>query len=432
MESMLDEGIVQLSRQAAPSDRYATAFQDVARSMALAQQHGYEYELSIVMPCLNEADTIATCVKKAMKALADGKIHGEVIVADNGSTDGSQKLAADLGARVVPVDKKGYGNALQGGIAAARGRFIIMGDADDSYDWLEAPKFVHKLREGFGLVQGCRLPVGGGRVMPGAMPWSHRWIGNPGLTAVARHWFGIPIHDVYCGMRGFTRELYNRLDLQSPGMEFATEMIIKAARYKADIAETPITLHKDGRIAHPPHLRTMRDGWRTLRFFLLSSPRWLFWRPGLILTVLGVMGYMLALPGISIGGVHFAMNTLMFASLLLIIGSTAAMFALAMKTMAVVTGVQPPDKKLDRFYTHFNVERGSIAGLIGGAMGLAMIGVVVVQWVKSGFADLNYEETFRWIIPGATVATLSLQLILFSFFVGVLNSMRSYFAREKK
>jgi hypothetical protein len=207
-------------------------------------------------------------------------------------------------------------------------------------------------------------------------------------------------------------------------------MIIKAARYKADIAETPITLHKDGRIAHPPHLRTMRDGWRTLRFFLLSSPRWLFWRPGLILTVLGVIGYMLALPGVEIHGVKFAMNTLMFASLLLITGTTAAMFALAMKTMAVVTGVQPADKKLDRFYKHFNVERGSIAGLIGGLLGASMIGVVVVQWIKSDFADLNYEETFRWIIPGATVATLSLQLILFSFFVGVLNSMRAYFAKN--
>ena len=399
---------------------------------AASRNAGYEYELSIVMPCLNEADTIAVCVKKALKALADGKIHGEVIVADNGSTDGSQKIASDLGARVVPVPQKGYGAALQGGIAASKGRFIIMGDADDSYDWLEAPKFVHRLREGFGLVQGCRLPVGGGTVMPGAMPWSHRWIGNPGLTFLARQWFSIPIHDVYCGMRGFTRELYNKLDLQSTGMEFATEMIIKAARYKADIAETPITLHKDGRIAHPPHLRTIRDGWRTLRFFLLSSPRWLFWRPGLVLTVLGLIGYMLALPGVEIQGVRFSMNTLMVSSLAMITGCTAVMFALAMKTMAVITGVQPRDKRLDQFYKHFNVERGSIAGVIGTLVGAAMVGVIGVQWIKSGFADLNYEHTFRWIIPGATVATMSLQLILFSFFVGVLNSMRTYFAKDKK
>jgi hypothetical protein len=427
-ESMLD-GIDQYDQRTALLERRNVG-SEAAR--ATAETLGYEFELSIVMPCLNEADTIATCVKKSLKALADSGIHGEVIVADNGSTDGSQKIAADLGARVVDVKKKGYGNALQGGIEASKGRYIIMGDADDSYDWLEAPKFVKRLREGYELVQGCRLPSGGGRVMPGAMPWSHRWIGNPGLTALARHWFAIPIHDVYCGMRGFTRTLYNKLDLQSPGMEFATEMIIKAARYKAEIAETPITLHKDGRIAHPPHLRTFRDGWRTLRFFLLSSPRWLFWRPGLILTVLGVMGYMLALPGVTIAGVEISLNTLMLASLALITGCQAVMFALAMKTMAVVTGVQPRDPKLDRFYEHFNVERGSIAGLIGGVLGTAMISVVVVQWVQSGFAHLNYEDTFRWIVPGATVATLSLQLILFSFFVGVLNSMRSYFAKEAK
>jgi glycosyltransferase involved in cell wall biosynthesis len=389
----------------------------------------YEYELSIVMPCLNEADTIATCVKKAMKALTDGKIHGEVIVADNGSTDGSQKIASDLGARVVPVAKKGYGNALQGGIEASQGRYIIMGDADDSYDWLETPKFVAKLREGHDLVQGCRLPVGGGTVMPGAMPWSHRWIGNPGLTWLARGMFGIPIHDVYCGMRGFTRELYNRLNLRSPGMEFATEMIIKASRYKADIDETPITLHKDGRIAHPPHLRTMRDGWRTLRFFLLSSPRWLFWRPGLTLMLIGLIGYALALPGANLGGVQIGMNSLMIASLALITGAQAVMFALSMKTLSIVTGVQPHDKKVDRFFRIFNVERGSVAGVLGALIGTAMIAYVAIGWFSGGMANLNYEQTFRWIIPGATIACMSVQLILFSFFVGVLNGMRRYFAK---
>lgn len=424
LDSMLDE-IDPLEHPAAPPDRTAHA-----APAASPGEKEYTYEVSIVMPCLNEADTIATCVRKAMKALADANINGEVIVADNGSTDGSQKIAADLGARVVPVAKKGYGNALQGGIEASKGRYVIMGDADDSYDWLETPKFVAKLREGHDLVQGCRLPVGGGTVMPGAMPWSHRWIGNPGLTWLARGMFGIPIHDVYCGMRGFTRELYDRLNLRSPGMEFATEMIIKAARFKANIDETPITLHKDGRIAHPPHLRTIRDGWRTLRFFLLSSPRWLFWRPGLVLMLLGLIGYALAMPGVKIGGAQIGMNSLMIASLALITGAQAVMFALSMKTLSLVTGVQPHDEKVDRFFKYFNVERGSIAGVIGGLIGTAMIGYIAVGWFRAGMPNLNYEETFRWIIPGATIATLSVQLILFSFFVGVLNSMRSHFATK--
>lgn len=430
LTTLLDD----MNRQSgsASTGRAITHADDMVAKVVTPPVKSYDYELSIVMPCLNEADTVATCVKKALRALKDGGIHGEVIVADNGSTDGSQKIAADLGARVVPVASKGYGNALQGGIEASKGRYILMGDADDSYDWLETPRFINKLREGYDLVQGCRLPVGGGRVMPGAMPFSHRWIGNPGLTWLARHWFGIPIHDVYCGMRGFTRELYNKLDLRSPGMEFATEMIIKASRYKADISETPITLHKDGRISHPPHLRTIRDGWRTLRFFLLSSPRWLFYRPGLMLIVLGVMGYMLAMPGIQIGGVSFAMNTLLFASLSLICGTQAVMFAVAMKTLAIVTGVQPRDARLDRFYQHVNVERGAITGVVGAFIGVAMLAMVIGQWWMADFSNLNYEHTFRWAIPGAMITALSLQMILFSFFVGVLNSMRVHFSPEGK
>ena len=224
-------------------------------------------EVTVVIPCLNEADTLEICIRKAQQSFADASIQGEILVADNGSVDGSPEIAMRLGARVVAISEKGYGHALRGGIQAAQGRFIVMGDADDSYDFLETPKFVAKLREGFDLVQGCRLPTGGGRVMPGAMPVTHRYIGNPMFSFMARHMFSSPIHDIYCGLRGFTRPFYERLELRCVGMEFATEMIIKASMQKARIAEVPITLHRDGRKSHSPHLKTVRDGWRTLRFF---------------------------------------------------------------------------------------------------------------------------------------------------------------------
>src|SRR5580692_5630725 len=246
-------------------------------------------EITIVMPCLNEADTVAACIRKAQMGLERAGIKGEILIADNGSTDGSIEIAEKLGARVVPVKLKGYGNALKGGIEAARANWVIMGDADDSYDFSEIEGFVKKLREGNELVMGCRLSGGGGRVMPGAMPWSHRWIGNPMFTIMARHMFSSPINDVYCGLRAFTKELYHRLDLRCEGMEFATEMIIKASIHRAKIAETPITLHQDGRKAHAPHLKTFRDGWRTLRFFLIFSPRWLFLYPGILLVLLGAI-----------------------------------------------------------------------------------------------------------------------------------------------
>lgn len=225
-------------------------------------------EVSVVMPCLNEADTLAACIAKARRALDGARISGEIVVADNGSTDGCSAIASELGARVVPVAVRGYGSALMGGIEAARGRFVIMGDADDSYDFGELPRFVEGLRAGTDLVQGCRLPGGGGRILPGAMPFLHRRWGNPMFSFLARRWFGAPVHDVYCGLRGFRKDLYHQLDLRCTGMEFATEMILKASLHGARIVETPITLHPDGRRAHRPHLRTFRDGWRTLRFFL--------------------------------------------------------------------------------------------------------------------------------------------------------------------
>src|SRR5580704_10810287 len=249
------------------------------------------FDITVVMPCLNEADTLAVCIQKARLGLERAGVRGEILVADNGSTDGSIEIAEKLGARVVRVKEKGYGNALRGGIEAASGKWIVMGDADDSYDFSSIAGFVQKLGDGFELVMGCRLPAGGGTVLPGAMPSSHRWIGNPMFTVMARHMFSSPIHDVYCGLRAFTKEHYQKLDLRCTGMEFATEMIIKSSLNGSKIAEVPITLHPDGRKAHAPHLKTFRDGWRTLRFFLIFSPRWLFLYPGILLVVLGLIGY---------------------------------------------------------------------------------------------------------------------------------------------
>lgn len=230
-------------------------------------------EVAVVIPCLDEAETIGICVEKAARALVAAGIEGEIIVADNGSTDGSREIAEKLGARVVPIAARGYGNALSGGFAAARAPFVIMGDADDSYDFLEIPRFVAELRAGADLVQGCRLPSGGGRIEPGAMPFLHRWVGNPFFSGLARIWFRAPIHDVYCGLRGFRRERIAKLDLRQDGMVFAIEMVLRAARARHAIREVPITLHKDGRTAHRGHLKTFRDGWRTLRFFVAERFR---------------------------------------------------------------------------------------------------------------------------------------------------------------
>ena len=383
-----------------------------------------QYELSIIMPCLNEADTLETCIGKARRALESHGIQGEIIVADNGSSDGSQVIAESMGARVVPVKEKGYGNALMGGIAAARGKFIIMGDADDSYDFLEVPRFVEKLREGYDLVQGCRLPLGGGRVMPGAMPFLHRWWGNPMFSWMSRKWFHAPISDVYCGLRGFTREHYERLAQRCTGMEFATEMIIKSSLYRARITEVPITLHPDGRKAHAPHLKTFRDGWRTLRFFLMYSPRWLFLIPGMLLILMGVVGYGLAMPGFTIKRLTFDAHTLLFSSLAILCGYQSILFAIFTKTFAISEGLMPDDPHLTRFFDHVYLERGLIIGGTSLLAGLGLLLVAVNQWRMHDFGRLDYSQTMRWVIPGATLTALGFQTILSSFFVSILGMRR--------
>ena len=382
-------------------------------------------ELSVVMPCLNEADTLETCIKKAQRALSENNILGEIIVADNGSTDGSQDIAARTGTRVIHIHAKGYGNALMGGIAAARGKFVIMGDADDSYDFLEIPVFIEKLRAGFELVQGCRLPSGGGKIVPGAMPISHRLLGNPLFSFMARLWFNAPIHDVYCGLRGFTKELYTRLDQRCTGMEFATEMILKASLYNENIAEVPITLHPDGRKSHSPHLRTFRDGWRTLRFFLMYSPRWLFLFPGVVLILLGIVGYGIALPGITLWRMTFDVHTLLFASLAILCGYQAVLFGILTKTFAITEKLLPEDPVMTRFFKLMNLENGLLISSIVLLIGLMLLLVAVDQWRLAGFGPLEYAQTMRLVIPGAFLTVLGFQTILSSFFLSILGMRRS-------
>ncbi len=381
-------------------------------------------EVSVVMPCLNEADTLEACIAKAQRALGEHRISGEIIVADNGSTDGSQAIATRMGARLVHVEAKGYGNALMGGIAAARGRFVIMGDADDSYDFLQLPRFVNKLREGFELVQGCRLPSGGGTVLPGAMPFLHRWWGNPMFSRMARGMFHTAIHDVYCGMRGFTKDVYDRLGQRCTGMEFATEMIIKASLFREKVAEVPITLHPDGRKSHAPHLKTFRDGWRTLRFFLMCCPRWLFTIPGGVLVFLGMVGYAVAMPGLRLGGVAFDAHTLLFASLVILCGYQSILFAIFTKTFAISEGLMPEDPQLARFFKIVNLERGLILSAATILVGIILLAAAINQWRLASFGTLDYAQTMRLVVPGVTLTALGFQTMLSSFFVSILGMRR--------
>jgi glycosyltransferase involved in cell wall biosynthesis len=382
----------------------------------------YEAELSIVIPCLNECDSVGTVVAKAVKTLKEYAIDGEVIVADNGSTDGSREIARAAGARVVPVENRGYGSALMGGIAAARGEFILMGDADDSYDFCDAFKFLEKLREGCDLVQGCRLPSGGGIVSPGAMPFLHRWVGNPALTLLVRTFFNAPVHDVYCGMRAFRKEWYKKLKMRCTGMEFATEMIVKAGLYPCRVTEVPITLYPDARVTTTKHLRTFRDGWRTLQFFLMNSPRWLYWFPGLLLIALGFIGYCLAMPGVTLFGTTLGAHTLLVASLLAIVGHQAITFGLFARAFAMLEGLLPPNPRLTSFLKSFTLEKGIGFGGAAALAGSSFIGIVFKQWAGVGFGPLDYAHTMRLVIPGVTLVALGVQTIFASFFINLLGA----------
>jgi hypothetical protein len=375
-------------------------------------------ELTVVMPCLNEAETVATCVRKAVKFIADSGISGEVVVADNGSTDGSQQLAEDAGARVVPVADKGYGNALMGGILAARGEYVIMGDADDSYDFTSLMPFIEQLRGGADLVMGNRFKGG---IEPGAMPPLHRYLGNPVLSFVGRLFFRSKIGDFHCGLRGFRKDSAISLGLQATGMEFASEMVVKATLARQRITEVPTTLKKDGR-SRPPHLRSWRDGWRHLRFLLLFSPRWLFFVPGLIVGGAGlIIGAAVAAGPVRIGSVTFDVDTLVAASAMVVIGFQAVLFWLFTQVYAGSEGFLPEEPKVQRLLEKLSLERGL---LIGAAIGIAgLVGLIfsLTYWHANKFGQLNYEHALRLMIPSATALVLSCQLVLGTFFLSILG-----------
>jgi len=370
------------------------------------------------MPCLNEAETVATCVGKAMGFLAESGIDGEVVVADNGSTDGSQRLATDAGARVVAIKDKGYGNALMGGIAAARGKYVIMGDADDSYDFTNLMPFVTELRKGYDLVMGNRFKGG---IESGAMPKLHKYLGNPVLSFIGRLFFPSAIGDFHCGLRGFSKEGALTLGLQATGMEFASEMVVKATLWGQKITEVPTTLKKDGR-SRPPHLRSWRDGWRHLRFLLLFSPRWLFFVPGLVLFVLGLIaGAVIEAGPVSIGSVTFDVDTLVAASAMVVIGFQGVLFWLFTRVYAGAEGFLPNEPGVQKLLGRLSLERGLLLGLAIGLAGLGGLIFSIVNWGGSGFHNLNYEHALRSVIPSATALIVSCQLILGTFFLSILG-----------
>jgi glycosyltransferase involved in cell wall biosynthesis len=378
-------------------------------------------ELSVVMPCLNEAETVETCVRKTIDFFAAQGIDGEVIIADNGSTDGSQQLARDAGARVVAVTEKGYGNALMGGIRAARGRYVAMGDADDSYDFTTLMPFLEQLRDGADLVMGNRFKGG---IAPGAMPPLHRYLGNPVLSFVGRLFFGSKIGDFHCGLRAFRKESIARLGLQTGGMEFASEMVVKATLAKFDIREVPTTLSPDGR-TRPPHLSTWRDGWRHLRFLMLYSPRWLFLIPGLLLMSLGlIVGVALSAGPIRVGEIAFDVDTLVGASAALVIGFQAVLFALLTKVYAMEEGFLPHDKRVQKIIDWWSLERGLV---IGGVLALAgVVGMLasLLHWKVNNFGELDPRHSIRMIVPSATGLIMSFQAVFASLFVSILGIRR--------
>jgi len=378
-------------------------------------------ELTILMPCLNEAETLGICIEKALGFLRRSGISGEVLIADNGSSDGSQEIAARLGARVTHVPEKGYGAALIAGIAAARGRYVIMGDSDDSYDFSVLDPFIAKLRDGFDLVMGNRFKGG---IAPGAMPPLHRYLGNPVLSTIGRIFFASPIRDFHCGLRGFSRDAMAALELRAPGMEFASEMVVKATMRGLRIAEVPTTLSPDGR-SRPPHLRSWRDGWRHLRFLLIFCPRWLFFYPGALLFALGALVMALLLPGpVSLGAVTLDVHSLLYASGAVVMGFQAMQFWVFARLYGAVTGLLPEAERLNRALSRFGLEA---ALLLAGAiflLGLALGGWSLAQWGARDFGTLQGAGVMRMAIASVTAMLIGLQLAFGAFFLALLGMMR--------
>ncbi|MCX6506466.1 MAG: glycosyltransferase family 2 protein [Actinobacteria bacterium] len=378
-------------------------------------------ELTVVLPCLNEAETLAVCIRKAKASIAGLGIDGEVVIADNGSTDGSQDIARAEGARVVDVPIRGYGAALTAGIADAKGKFVIMGDADDSYDLSNLGPFVEALRGGADLVMGNRFAGG---IEPGAMPALHRYLGNPVLTAVGRILFRSPVKDFHCGLRGFRRQAILELDLRTTGMEFASEMVVKATLNKLNIVEVPTTLSPDGR-SRAPHLRTWRDGWRHLRFLLLYSPRWLFLYPGMILFLVGlVLGGVLLAGPIQIGEHALDVSALVYAMAAVLIGFQAILFAAFSRAFVANEGLMPPSPGMQKAFKVLNLERGLIIGLLFLIVGVALAIYGFIHWGSSDFGALDARDAIRLAVPAATLSVLGFETIMGSFFLSVLGLSR--------
>jgi glycosyltransferase involved in cell wall biosynthesis len=382
---------------------------------------GESCELSIVMPCLNESETLERCIRKAQFFLKENNIDGEILVADNGSSDGSQEISEQAQVHLVNVSQRGYGAALLGGITSALGKYVIIGDADDSYDFLELMPFLTKLREGYELVMGDRFAGG---IKPGAMPFLHRYLGNPVLSFLGRLFFKTEIRDFHCGLRGFKRDAILRLDLHTTGMEFASEMIVKASLYGLKITQVPTILYPDGR-SKPPHLHTWSDGWRHLRFLLLFSPRWLFLYPGIAAVAVGVAVYFWLLPGPrKVGFVYLDINTLLYAALSVLMGVQAILFALLTKRFGISEGFLPPDIGIDRLFKVINLERGIVTGVIFIALGIASSIAALIYWEGQGFGTLNPSVSMRLVIPGVILFAVGFQIILSSFFLSILDLQR--------
>jgi glycosyltransferase involved in cell wall biosynthesis len=374
-------------------------------------------ELSVVMPCLNEAETVETCVRKTLAFFEREGIDGEVVIADNGSTDGSQELAAAAGARVVLVDARGYGNALLGGIRAARGRYVAMGDCDDSYDFGTLGPFVEDLRDGADLVMGNRFKGG---IAPGAMPPLHRYLGNPVLSFIGRLFFKSRVGDFHCGLRAFNRQSILDLDLHTGGMEFASEMVVRASLAGYDVRERPTTLSPDGR-SRPPHLHTWRDGWRHLRFLVLYSPRWLFMIPGLALMLLGlVLGVALELGTVRIGRIGLDVNSLVGASAMVIVGFQSFSLGLLTKLYAISEGFHPPDPFVTRLRRFWSLEKGLVIGGLLALLGLVGLIASLAYWNGRSFGALDPRDSLRIVVPAATAIVMSMQVVFSALFASIL------------
>ena len=375
-------------------------------------------EVSVVIPCLNEANSIAFCIDKALKAFAEAGIRGEVVVGDNGSTDGSIEIAEKHGARVAHATLKGYGHALRAGIEAAQGQFIVMGDADDSYDFTQVPRFVEQWRAGYEVVMGNRFK---GEIKPGAMPWHHYWIGNPALSGILRILFGTSIGDSHCGMRGFTKEVYQRMDLRTTGMEFASEFVIKAAKLHAKMTEIPITLWPDKR-GRPPHLRSFRDGWRHLRFMLLYAPNWLFLGPGGFLMLLGLALVVWLFPGARhVGQVEFDIHTMLFGLVFTLLGAQIIAIGCFAKAFSYSERFNHSEVSVERWLKRLTFEDGLIAGGLLTLAGFAGNAWILWKWAASGFGPLH---EMRAVIFWSLWMFLGVQTIFSSFFLSMLGISR--------